>query len=138
MNDKTVLIVDDDETLVRALALKLRAAGYEVLVGMDGLQAVMQAQRKDPDLILLDVRMPAGDGIYVMDKLHHSISTMRIPVIVMSAMEDEDLRDKVSSLGAIGFVRKPFDADALIKAVDLAFESGAGVRQSADRPTRID
>lgn len=118
MPDRSVLIVDDDEELVRTLALKLRNAGYQVLAGMDGLQAVMQAQRNKPDLILLDMRMPAGDGIYVMDKLHHSIKTMRIPVIVMTASEDEGIRERAEALGAVDYFEKPFDADLLLKAVE--------------------
>lgn len=123
MDGKTILIVDDDENLVKALALKLRSAGYTVLVGLDGMQALMQAQRKDPDLILMDVTMPAGDGLSVLDKLHHSIRTRQIPVIMMSAASGDNLEEDAKQMGAIGFLHKPFDADKLIKAIDI--EMGA-------------
>lgn len=117
MSDMSVLIVDDDESLVRELAAKLRGEGYEVLVGMDGLQALMQAQRKGPDLILLDMRMPAGDGFFVLDKLDDSIKTMRIPVIAMIAPEDAESVEKARAYGADEIIMKPFDADRLLELV---------------------
>ena len=117
MSDRSVLIVDDDESLVRELAAKLRGAGYEVIVGMDGLQALMQAQRKGPDLILLDMRMPAGDGFYVLDKLDDSIKTMRIPVVAMIASEDESTLEKARAYGADEIIMKPIDPDNLLEVV---------------------
>ena len=99
MAGKTILVVDDDENLVRALSIRLKAAGYDVVAAMDGMQAVMMTHRRDPDLLILDIRMPGGSGITVMDKLQGSIKTRRIPVIVASAFDDDETKQKVQELG---------------------------------------
>jgi DNA-binding response OmpR family regulator len=117
---QTILVVDDDESLVRALAMRLRAGGYRGLVAMDGLQAVMVAHKQDPDLILLDIRMPAGDGFSVMDKLAFSTKTQHIPVIIVTAFDDELTKSKVDSSAAVAYFRKPFNADELMEAVKAA------------------
>lgn len=120
-NHKTVLVVDDDESMVRALSIKLRDAGYTVFVAMDALQAVTQAQKREPDLVILDVRMPAGGGINVMDKLSHSIKTRRIPVIVMTALEDPEIQEQANSFGVLSqFFKKPFDTTRMLEAVARA------------------
>jgi CheY-like chemotaxis protein len=117
MSEKAILVVDDDDSMVQALTIKLRDAGYKVLVAMDGLQAVMQAQKKEPDLVLLDIRMPAGSGLKVLERLKHSIKTRGIPVIVMTAMEEDGIRDRARIAGAVDFFKKPFDTGELLKAV---------------------
>jgi CheY-like chemotaxis protein len=119
---KTILVVDDDENLVRALSIRLKAAGYDVVAAMDGMQAVMMTHRRDPDLLILDIRMPGGSGITVMDKLQGSIKTRRIPVIVASAFDDDETKQKVQELGAFKFFRKPFETDDLLKAIEEALE----------------
>jgi DNA-binding response OmpR family regulator len=116
--EKTILIVDDDEALVRALAIKLRDCGYKVLAAWDGSQALEQARRHEPDLILLDIRMPAGGGFGVLDKLGHAVKTMDIPVIVMTALESEEIRNRARSSGAAGFFKKPFNTGRLVQAID--------------------
>jgi len=122
MPDKTVLVVDDDESMVRALTIKLKDAGYNVVVAMDGLQAVMQAQKREPDLVLLDVRMPAGGGFNVMDRLQHSIKTRGIPIIIMTALEHDEVQQKARNLGAVEFFKKPFDTAKLLEAVNRALD----------------
>lgn len=122
MAGKTILVVDDDEDLVRALSIRLKAAGYDVVAAMDGMQAVMMTHRRDPDLLILDIRMPGGSGITVMDKLQGSIKTRRIPVIVASAFDDDETKQKVQELGAFKFFRKPFETDDLLKAIEEALE----------------
>lgn len=119
--DKAVLVVDDDENLLRALSIRLKAARYSVFAAMDGMQAVMMTHKREPDLVILDIRMPGGSGITVMDKLRSSIKTRSIPVIVVTAFDDEETKEKVRELGAFRFFRKPFDTDELLKAVDEAF-----------------
>jgi CheY-like chemotaxis protein len=118
MPDKTVLIVDDDESMVRALSIRLRDSGYKVLAACDGMQAFAQAQRHQPDLILLDIRMPAGGGFGALERLNHSIRTMCIPVIIITALEEEGLREKAESFGANDFFKKPFDNGELLEAVN--------------------
>jgi CheY-like chemotaxis protein len=122
---KSILVVDDDENLVRALSIRLRAMGYEVFAAMDGMQAVMMTHRKEPDLIILDIRMPGGSGLSVMDKLRGSIKTRHIPVIVETAFDDEETKQKVKELGAFKYFRKPFETDDLLKAIEEALSADA-------------
>jgi CheY-like chemotaxis protein len=69
MSAKKILIVDDDEHLLLGLAAKLKAKGYAVVSAMDGVAAVAVARQESPDLILLDLGLPAGDGFLVLERL---------------------------------------------------------------------
>lgn len=117
MSDKVILIVDDDEDFLQTLTIRMRTAGYKAVVAADGMQAVMMAQRHNPDLVVLDMRMPAGDGLSVMDKLSRSTKTMNIPVIVVTAYDDEATKQQVMGLGAVNYLRKPFEVEDLLKAI---------------------
>jgi len=119
--DRVILVVDDDENLLRALSIRLKAAGYTVYAAMDGMQAVMMTHKREPDLIILDIRMPGGSGLTVLDKLRGSMKTRGIPVIMVTAFDDEETKEKVRELGAFRYFRKPFDTDELLKAVEEAF-----------------
>jgi DNA-binding response OmpR family regulator len=117
LSDKVILIVDDDEDFLQTLTVRMRTAGYKAFVAADGMQAVMMAQRHNPDLVVLDMRMPAGDGLSVMDKLSRSTKTMNIPVIVVTAYDDDATKQQVMGLGAVNYLRKPFEVEELLKAI---------------------
>lgn len=109
---KLILVADDDRDLVMALSIRLRAAGYRVVGAHDGEEAFKVAQENKPDLIILDVRMPAGGGFSSIDKMKHSLTTRNIPVIFLTAFDDEEMRAEAKKLGCAAFFRKPFrDAD---------------------------
>ena len=69
LSGKVILVVDDDEDFLQTLSIRLRTAGYKSVVAADGMQAVMMAQRHNPDLVVLDMRMPGGGGMSVMETL---------------------------------------------------------------------
>jgi two-component system, response regulator, stage 0 sporulation protein F len=125
MEGNTILIVDDEPNLLRAMNVRLKAAGYKVIAAMDGMQAVMMTHKHNPDLVILDIRMPGGSGLTVLEKLKASLKTRRIPVIVASAFSDEDIMDKARLLGAAKFFRKPFEIDDLLKAIEEALPAKA-------------
>src|SRR5690242_5954523 len=85
---RKVLVIDDDRPLAQLFASHLRQAGYLSLIGEDAMQGFMYAQRELPDLILLDVMMPAGGGMLVFDRLAKSAKTAAIPVLVITASTD--------------------------------------------------
>lgn len=120
MADKTILVVDDDEAMVRTLSIGLKTSGYKVFVAMDGMQAVMMSYNRKPDLLVLDIRMPAGGGFNVMEKLRGSIKTSKVPVIVISAEATDENRQKADELGAVRFFEKPFDIHELLEAIKEA------------------
>jgi DNA-binding response OmpR family regulator len=87
MKAKKILIVDDDPHLVIGLAAKLKASGYVVVSAMDGVAAVAVARQELPDLIILDLGLPAGDGFLVLERLKAMTDLMATPVIVLSAKD---------------------------------------------------
>jgi len=111
---KKILIVDDDENIVRILAINLRLDGHEVFSAFDGASAVMQAHRHQPDLILLDIMMPAGNGFSVVERLRSSSRTFHIPIVFISALPKEDLDQKAAEAGVSHYFSKPFDMNALL------------------------
>ncbi len=115
---KKILIVDDDSDLLLLLSRKLIQAGYQVLTALDATQAVRHATREAPDLILLDMKLPAGGGPGVLKALKSSTKTMQIPVIAMTASEDPGLRHAVEAYGLEGFLNKPLDIGGLLKKIE--------------------
>jgi DNA-binding response OmpR family regulator len=115
---KKILIVDDDQDLVVGLAVRLRkVGGYDVIMAADGLGAVTKAQREKPDLIILDLGLPVGDGFSVLERLKTLMNTALIPVIVLSARDPGEAQDAVLQMGADGFFQKPADNDQLLAAI---------------------
>lgn len=117
MEKKKILIVDDDEELVRILGINLMAEGFQVFSAFDGVSAVMRAHREQPDLIILDVRMPAGNGLNVAEKLRSSTRTFNVPILFLSALPQDELKEKAAQAGVIHYLTKPFDLDVLLGTV---------------------
>lgn len=117
---KKILIVDDDQQIVLLLASRLKANKYEIVVAYDAMQAVAKAFSEKPDLILLDIKMPAGGGIGVMDNLRNSAATSVIPVIVITAYPNPEIQQKVLEMGAVDFISKPFKAEDVLSRIRKA------------------
>jgi DNA-binding response OmpR family regulator len=113
---KKVLIIEDDERLTKALAIRLGAAGFETTVAHDGLAGVRCAIIGKPDLIVLDVSLPAGDGFTVAERIQTQIHTP-IRIIFMTASKRLDFRERAARLGATAFFEKPYEPDRLLAAV---------------------
>ncbi len=111
---KKILIADDDLTIVKLIASRLKANKYEVVTASDGVQAVAVAHREKPDLIILDIMMPAGSGLTVCENLHKSVDTSIIPLVFITANATEEIRKKGMEMGAAAFIAKPFDGEELV------------------------
>jgi CheY-like chemotaxis protein len=109
-----VLVIDDDATFTAFVSALLRAAGYTPVVAFDALQGLMFAQREGPAVILLDLNMPAGGGMQLLERLHKSPKAQGVPVIIVTATTFPGLEADAKSKGAAGFLTKPVDKDALI------------------------
>src|SRR6266436_7917941 len=116
---KGVLIVDDDKKSAAALAIRLRAAGHDVLSAPDGLAGLKLAIDHRPDLIVMDVWMPGGVGILIAQRLKH-IGLAGIPVIFLTASKKKDLWEIAEEIGPAGFFEKPYDPKQLLEAIGLA------------------
>ena len=120
---KKILVVDDNEIVIKTTSLKLQGAGYKVLTAMDGSEAVAVARREVPDLILLDLAFPpevAGvpwDGFRIMEWFHRMDSSRKIPIIVITGSDNPNDRQRATASGAVAFFQKPLDHDNLLKVV---------------------
>lgn len=129
---KTILIVEDDLNIVAALEIRCQAAGYSAMAAGDAASGLSKAVQHKPDLILLDISMPAGDGLQLARRLKSLPETNRAPIIFITASKDPDLRQKVMDLGAAGLFEKPYDADELFAVIGHALgETGMFHRRIA-------
>lgn len=114
---KTILIIDDDPDWVQMISIRLQHEGYQVKVAFDAVNAVSQAIKLKPDLILLDIMMPAGDGIGVLEKLRENVNTFNIPVIALTVLSDKQTVEAMVELGVSGYFVKPADRSKLIEKI---------------------
>lgn len=114
MEKKKILVVDDQVDLVKTIQFALELEGYEVLVSYNGEDALNQAQRENPDLILLDIMLPKLDGYKVCRLLKFDEQFKHIPILMVTAKTQE--KDKILGVetGADEYITKPFDIDDLI------------------------
>ena len=114
MNEKRILVADDDELTARFVSSLLREKGYEVTIAEDGDQALAMALEKRPDLIVSDLLMPFRDGFGLLRELRAKPELAELPVIILSMRDREE--DIVQGLeeGADDYVIKPFNARELL------------------------
>ena len=122
-NVKKILIVDDNEVILKTVSLKLQGAGYKVVTALDGAEAVAAVRRDAPDLILLDISFPPDvgsvewDGFRIMEWFNRLNSARRIPIIVITGNEDPKTKERATAAGAVAFFQKPLEHDYLLKVV---------------------
>ena len=120
---KKILVVDDNEIVVKTLSLKLQGAGYHVITALDGAEAVAAARKDAPDLILLDISFPPDvggvpwDGFRIMEWFQRLDMAKKIPIIIITGTEDPKARERATSSGAIAYFQKPLEHDYLIKVI---------------------
>ncbi len=110
----TVLIIEDDADTRLGLSVRLRASGFVTLLASDGAVGVLLAQRERPDIILLDLGLPAGDGFTVLQRLKSSSLSSSIAIIVLSARDPAVNRPKALELGATSYLQKPCEPSDLL------------------------
>ena len=131
---KKILVVDDNEIVIKSITLKLQGAGYQVITAMDGSEAVAMARREMPDLILLDVSFPpdvggvAWDGFRIMEWFHRLDTAKRIPVIVITGSEEPKTKERATAAGAVAFFQKPLEHDYLLKVIRATLGETAGIK----------
>lgn len=122
VSKKRILIVDDDKDLLRALHIRFKANNYETIFATDAYAATKMAREEKPDLIILDIGLPMGDGFLVMDRIKDFILTGTIPIIMLTARDPQANKDRALKAGAFAFFQKPADNDALLGAIRSALE----------------
>ena len=128
-SDLTVTIVDDDEAVRDSLDVLIRAAGYRTACFENGADFSASLKIQPPDCILLDVRLPDGDGIDILQSLIDD--GVRTPVIIITGHGDVPMAVKAMRIGAADFVEKPFDPDVLLGSIERSFRQSQERVQSA-------
>jgi CheY-like chemotaxis protein len=120
MPEAKILIVDDDQDIRRLLGHRLKTDGYETVFAADAISAVNMARKEEPDLILLDLGLPAGDGYVVMERLKAMPALEGIPIIIVTARDVRVEQDAAALAGADALFQKPFDHERLLGAIRSA------------------
>jgi DNA-binding response OmpR family regulator len=118
-----VLVIKDDAVARADLQARLGAAGYLVAQAADAASAMTVVNREHPDLILLDLGLPAGDGYLVLERLRKIAAFAAIPVLVITGRSDAETRQRVANLGVPPMLSKPVDTEALLAAVRASLET---------------
>ena len=120
-----ILIVDDDPEIRALLGEELHDLGHESFHASDGIQALSLVRREQPDLILLDLRLPGEDGFSVLVRLQRIAEVAHIPVIVFSGMRSPATEECALRLGAREFVQKSLSGNDLAEAIARALDGPA-------------
>jgi DNA-binding response OmpR family regulator len=114
-----ILIIEDSDSICRMIEALVSARGYEVISAASGARGLELAFEKAPDVVLLDLNLPGSfDGFDVTRKIRESESTKNVPVVIISAMSDEDSKVKAHEAGATAYYTKPFSPISLLKEID--------------------
>jgi DNA-binding response OmpR family regulator len=137
---KKILIVDDNDDVLKGLRVLFRAHDYATVVAGDAVTAISQAKSENPDLIVLDLGLPAGDGYLVMERLANIEALASVPVIVFTARYEESHRERSLEAGAKAFFQKPVDPAELLLAVKQVLDGPNSMQPSlipllVNRPT---
>ena len=112
-----ILVIDDDPDIQAILRVALEREGYQVAAAMDAMQGPMSARKENPQLIILDIMMPAGGGAAVFQRLKQNSFTMNIPVLIYSAVSPEQIRQALPLAGSTTVLTKPQEMDNLLAEV---------------------
>jgi|SRR5581483_9325824 len=120
---KKILVIDDNEIILKTTSMKLQSAGFNVLTALDGSEGVSLVRKEKPDLILLDITFPpdlsgpSWDGFRIMDWLARGGETNKVPIIIISGIVDEKNKKRAMEAGAIAFFPKPVNFDEMLKVI---------------------
>lgn len=115
---KSVLIIEDNEQNMYMLTYLLQSENYEILQAFNGVDGIMMANEKNPDIILLDIQLPEMDGYTVAQKIRESVKLKSTPIIVVTSYAMVGDKEKALSSGATGYIEKPIDPDTFIEQMN--------------------
>lgn len=113
-----ILIADDFEELRTALTLMLKYAGFDVIEVENGRQAIEAAHQEAPDLILMDVTLPVVDGLQATREIRSDEKFERLPIIILSAHDSDEIRQQAAEAGGSEYISKPLEFAELKKLID--------------------
>ena len=128
MPPQSILVIDDEKSILQSLNGILKDEGYQTFLAGDGLSGLELASRESPDLVLLDVAMPGMDGTEVLSRLKAAFPF--IPVIIMTGHGSIDLAVRAIKMGSYDFLEKPLEMDKLLLTIQNGLNFGALQREN--------
>ncbi len=132
MNNKKILIVDDNAVIIKTLSMKLQSKGYIVASAVDGARAASAIRSNKPDLIVLDINFPqetvtgpTWDGFSIIEWIHRIEGTQNIPIIIITGDDPTIYKERLLTAGALAFFRKPINNDELLETIQKIFSKQA-------------
>lgn len=122
-----ILVVDDDLKICKAIGARLESIGCTVCSAHDGMSAVNVAIRELPDLIVLDINMPAGNGIKVAERLESLPNVATTPIVFITASKDPDLLQSALDSRPTIIIEKPFTSEELIQVIEMMLPKNSGL-----------
>lgn len=110
-----ILIIEDEADVAKALSIRLKASGYNVISAADSIQGVSLAKKERPDLIILDIMLPGGGGFAVSERLKQDVETWDIPIIILTGVPGTE--EMAYKAGARFYFQKPYRPEELLRAV---------------------
>src|ERR1700720_2946007 len=117
MGNKKILIVDDDPDVRHGMHLRLKANHYDTFFAADALSSMVEARKHEPDLIILDLGLPAGDGFLVIERLKIVPALALIPIIILSGRSGLPNQERALKAGVKAFLQKPVDNSELLAVI---------------------
>lgn len=117
MKEKTVLVVDDSETIRQQVALALERAGFRVVEAADGVDGLERAEQNEFCMVILDVNMPRLNGLEMLERLRQNPKHAKVPVLMLTTEVQQSMIERAKKAGARGWMIKPVKMDQLVSAV---------------------
>jgi DNA-binding response OmpR family regulator len=117
VSNKKILIVDDDPDVLKSMNVRLKANNFDTFFAADAISCIAEARKVEPDLILLDLGLPAGDGFVIMERLKAVPNLANIPVIVVSARDLRNNQKRALQGGARAFLQKPVNNSEFLSVI---------------------
>jgi CheY-like chemotaxis protein len=129
MSNRKILIVEDDGDVRLGYHVLFKANHYDTCFAADSVTAVSEARKHQPDLIILDLGLPAGDGFVVLERLQKNLNLSVIPVVVVSGRDIRGNKERALQAGARAFVQKPWDDNELLSIISQLLDQPLSVSQ---------
>ena len=122
-NSQKILVIDDSNTNIVLLEAILETRGYKIMTALSVKEAIPMIEKELPDLILLDLLMPEVNGFDFLEKIKNEEKFQGIPVIIVSALTDDENINRTMEMGAVEFIKKPVNIERLVSRVENVLES---------------
>jgi DNA-binding response OmpR family regulator len=133
MSNKKILIVEDDPDVRKGMHVRLQANHYDTFFAVDAISSMVEARKHRPDLILLDLGLPGGDGFTVMERFQANPYLAVIPIIIVSARTGNENRVRAMKAGVKAFLEKPVENDELLAVIRQAL----GESTELEKPSAV-